>query len=103
MRRTGLVGLATLVLSLIAACGDSAGRKLAENQTVESCMQCHNGSNEDNYAGPGMENPHPFSGAGNLLCTDCHGGHPTGTEPFTAHIPRPPDIGDDQNLIDDQH
>ncbi|MHC4956147.1 MAG: hypothetical protein ACYTGZ_20070, partial [Planctomycetota bacterium] len=88
------VGLALLISTLVVACGDSAGRKLAENQVVESCMQCHNGSNEDNYAGPGMENPHPFPGAENLTCTRCHGGNPDGTDKASSHVPAPPEIGD---------
>ncbi len=57
-------------------------------------MLCHNGSNKDDYAGPGMENPHPFAGADDLSCTDCHGGDPTGTDKATSHVPAPPEIGD---------
>ena len=26
-------------------------------------MTCHNGSQKNDYAGPGIENPHPFDGA----------------------------------------
>jgi hypothetical protein len=57
-------------------------------------MQCHNGSGDNNYAGPGIENPHPFPAAPNLTCTTCHGGNPAGQTVETAHIPPPPEIGD---------
>jgi hypothetical protein len=59
-------------------------------------MQCHNGSNKNNYAGPGLENPHPFGTADNLTCTICHGGNPDGTDRATSHVPPPPQIGDRQ-------
>jgi len=57
-------------------------------------MQCHNGSKHDDYAGPGMENPHPFPGADNLTCTECHGGNPGGDDQAGSHVPAPPQIGD---------
>src|SRR5262245_9556247 len=44
--------------------------------TSESCMRCHNGAPHDDYAGHGLENPHPFPGAATLKCTECHGGDP---------------------------
>jgi len=35
-------------------------------------MKCHNGSLHNDYAGPGLENPHAFPGdAEMLLCTKC--------------------------------
>ena len=57
-------------------------------------MQCHNGSPHDDYAGPGMENPHPFGSADNLKCTTCHGGRPNGDDLASSHVPPPPQIGD---------
>jgi hypothetical protein len=57
-------------------------------------MTCHNGSPNHDYAGPGLENPHPFDGADNLLCTTCHGGNPEGETLAEAHVPSPPEIGD---------
>ena len=57
-------------------------------------MQCHNGSKNDDYAGPGMENPHPFPGADTLTCTACHGGNPSGDDKESSHVPAPPQIGD---------
>jgi len=76
-----------------AACGDAATRQ--DPLTVsQSCMQCHNGSQNDDYAGPGMENPHPFPGADRILCTTCHGGNPNGDGLEESHVPAPPQIGD---------
>ncbi len=95
-----LVGVA--VLSLFpASCVDQSGRTGAV-QTAESCMKCHNGSLHNDYAGPGLENPHPFPGeAESLKCTDCHGGNPDGEDAASSHVPPPPSIGDrafqDQN------
>ncbi|MCB9684688.1 MAG: hypothetical protein H6735_06615 [Alphaproteobacteria bacterium] len=65
---------------------------------AESCMVCHNGSNNNDYAGTGMSNPHPFSGAAYIKCTTCHGGNGAGTSKSTSHVPNPPWIGDDENL-----
>ncbi len=66
-------------------------------------MSCHNGSNHDDYGGSGLENPHPFTGAGTLKCTECHGGNPNGVGPLDSHVPPPPEIGDrefqDQNAL----
>ena len=59
-------------------------------------MKCHNGSPNDDYKGPGLENPHPFAGADNLRCTVCHGGNPLGADRLASHVPPPPEIGDDQ-------
>ena len=66
---------------------------------VESCMSCHNGSDKNDYAGTGLTNPHPFSGAQNIRCTVCHGGDGEAPGKNEAHIPPPPEIGDDDNLI----
>lgn len=57
-------------------------------------MRCHNASGDNDYGGPGLENPHPFPGAESLLCTTCHGGNPLGETVEAAHIPPPPQIGD---------
>ena len=54
-------------LGFVSGCssgGSSDSRSLTA--TSESCMACHNGSAHDNYAGSGLENPHPFPGAGTL-------------------------------------
>ncbi|MFN0059690.1 MAG: hypothetical protein ACKVX7_14630 [Planctomycetota bacterium] len=64
--------------------------------TSESCMQCHNGSFHDDYSGPGLENPHPFPGAGSIRCTTCHGGHGDAVGATASHVPPPPEIGDEQ-------
>jgi len=66
-----------------------------------SCMRCHNGSAEADYAGDGLKNPHPFPGAANTTCVTCHGGDSTGLTPLEAHVPPPPQFADDQQLIDD--
>jgi hypothetical protein len=51
-------------LAALAGCSGETGQLTAQNG--ESCMLCHNGSPEDDYSGPGIENPHPFTGADNL-------------------------------------
>ena len=69
-------------------------------EPVESCMSCHNGAREHNdYSGAGMNNPHPFRGAERIRCTECHGGDPMGAGPLGSHVPNPPAIGNDQNLV----
>ena len=73
--------------------GDNFNALIASGQ-VESCMTCHNGASHNDYSGSGMENPHPFGGAGTLKCTDCHGGDPFGLTQLAAHTPPPPEIGD---------
>ncbi|MFK7739031.1 MAG: hypothetical protein AB8H80_01815 [Planctomycetota bacterium] len=89
-----MAGAVALLSLFPAACVDQEGRA-ATARTAESCMSCHNGSQHDDYAGPGLENPHPFPGDGELLqCTACHGGNPDGTTVETSHVPPPPDIGD---------
>ena len=63
-------------------------------------MTCHNGSQENDYSGPGLENPHPF-GPITLTCTQCHGGNPNGADELASHVPPPPEIGDrDQWEVD---
>jgi hypothetical protein len=81
---------------MLGGCLESGGREESQNASVESCMQCHNGSKNDDYAGPGLENPHPFGDADSLTCTTCHGGHGDGEDKATSHIPPPPQIGDRQ-------
>lgn len=61
-------------------------------------MQCHNGSVQEDYLGPGLLNPHPFPGARFISCETCHGGDPTASERELAHVPRPLEIGDDLQL-----
>lgn len=57
-------------------------------------MLCHNGSQAHDYAGPGIENPHPFGTAANLDCVVCHGGNGQADTKELAHVPPPPQIGD---------
>ena len=68
---------------------------------AETCMQCHNGSDRNDYAGPGQSNPHPFPGAPNILCSTCHGGNPAGVGKLGSHVPPPPEIGDRENQVYD--
>ncbi len=84
-------------LALLAGCSSSSNSTpspIAISGVAENCMGCHNGSSHDDYAGPGMENPHPFSGAATLRCTTCHGGDPQGAGSLGSHVPPPPQIGD---------
>ncbi len=84
-------------LALVATgCGDS-GNRVDVAAAASSCMKCHNGSLEHDYAGPGLENPHPFPGADQLRCVTCHGGNPNGTDKDSSHVPPPPEIGDRNN------
>jgi len=70
---------------------------------AESCMQCHNGSNVNDYSGPGMSNPHPFGqNATYITCSQCHGGDPTGQGRGGSHVPAPPNMDSDLELIEDQ-
>jgi hypothetical protein len=91
MRAIG-IGL-VLPLALAAACSGETGG--LQSQAVESCMLCHNGSLQNDYSGPGIENPHPFPGADALTCTICHGGDGQGFDQLTSHVPPPPQIGDE--------
>jgi hypothetical protein len=86
--RWSLVALA----GLIAACSGETGS--LTQQTTSSCMLCHNGSLQEDYGGPGIENPHPFPGAEQLACTQCHGGDGNGADQLASHVPPPPEIGD---------
>ena len=81
-----------LALALLAACSGETGS--LQTQNAQSCMLCHNGSLGNDYSGPGIENPHPFPGASNLLCTDCHGGNGQGADQLASHVPPPPQVGD---------
>lgn len=105
MRPSANLGLRSFVVwicaATMAACGDSGGRERREEAQVESCMLCHNGSKSDDYAGPGIENPHPFPGADRLTCTVCHGGDGTGADRDSSHVPPPPEIGDRQQWEND--
>ncbi len=58
---------------------------------AETCMRCHNGSANDDYAGTGLENPHPWL---NVKCTQCHGGNGAAPGKTEAHVPPPPAVGD---------
>ncbi|MCA9604512.1 MAG: hypothetical protein KC619_02885 [Myxococcales bacterium] len=80
-------------------CDETDGGRPPPTGAAESCMQCHNGSDHNDYAGEGMSNPHPFPGMPNILCTECHGGNPNGVGRLGSHVPAPPEIGDDDNLI----
>lgn len=94
-----LAGLLAPVLA--AACLDSGARDELASTQADSCMSCHNGSQHLDYAGPGLENPHPFPGADQLACTTCHGGNSAAQTKDGAHVPPPPEIGDDTKLIKD--
>ncbi|WP_455366576.1 Ig-like domain-containing protein [Kaarinaea lacus] len=72
-----------------------------ENQVAETCMNCHNGSNANDYAGNGLVNPHPFAGAQNIYCTVCHGGNGEGAGKEGSHVPPPPALATNQQLIND--
>ncbi|MEO0652844.1 MAG: hypothetical protein AAFZ65_19375, partial [Planctomycetota bacterium] len=89
-----LVGLLLVVSSCGGGGGDTAELSA---QAASSCMLCHNGSLSVDYAGPGLENPHPFPNAEAIDCHVCHGGDPNADTAELAHVPRPPDIGDDAN------
>src|SRR5690349_2531549 len=86
------VWMSLAAAALLAACSGETGT--LQGTAAESCMQCHNGSLGTDYSGPGIENPHPFVGAENVLCTTCHGGNPHGTDMLTSHVPPPPQVGD---------
>jgi hypothetical protein len=98
IRRTWVA--AWVALSLLGACVESGGRRSAA--PAESCMTCHNGSQHDDYTGPGIEDPHPFGAGANMRCTTCHGGDPDGAGKDDSHVPAPPEIGDRDNLTNDR-
>src|SRR5687767_10292118 len=89
--------LIPLAASLSGCWGDGGSSGNPTNAvTAESCMSCHNGASHDDYAGKGLENPHPFPGAATLRCTECHGGDPSRHGNKTAsHVPPPPEIGNE--------
>lgn len=84
------------------------------NVGSESCMNCHNGSqNNDDYAGGGIENPHPFAGSQYIKCTKCHGGFGqplvNGVQnaqgnyiggKYGSHVPPPPQISGTAGQLD---
>ena len=93
------ISLALLAGAVLPSCGGgSATSGIAAGAQAQSCMTCHNASLNNDYSGPGLENPHPFPGADNLLCTTCHGGNPGGSDKLASHVPPPPQIGDSDNL-----
>ena len=100
--RTSIWPAALLVgaASIVGGCsgGLTDDRDSFASANAESCMLCHNGSSGNDYAGPGMPDPHPFPGASGMSCTTCHGGNPAGTTALTAHVPPPPSIGDRERL-----
>ncbi len=95
-------GVALASASLFTGCSGESGNREAE-ATAQSCMTCHNGSQLDDYAGPGIENPHPFGNTTPLLCTTCHGGNPDGHDVLSSHVPPPPEIGDREQQDQDAH
>lgn len=89
----GLLTLASLAGSLLlSSCSEGDGRAQVAS-TGQSCMTCHNGSPHDDYAGPGIEDPHPFGDAAGMQCTVCHGGNGAGDGHGGSHVPPPPQIG----------
>ncbi len=102
MRQLRLVRWAFAAL-LFAAAGCSGETSSLQAQAVESCMLCHNGSLDNDYSGPGIENPHPFLGAASIRCTVCHGGNGAGADQLASHVPPPPEIGDEQNQLNNAH
>ena len=87
-------------IAWLASCSGETGT--LESRSSDSCMVCHNGSLDNDYAGPGIENPHPFDGASTLSCSTCHGGNPEAETQLAAHVPPPPEIGDDAQLLVDR-
>ncbi|MEZ4234739.1 MAG: hypothetical protein R3F59_00960 [Myxococcota bacterium] len=71
-------------------------------EPAEGCMECHNGSRYNDYAGTGIENPHwtDNPSAQYLMCTTCHGGNGDASGREQAHVPRPPQIATDTILFD---
>ncbi len=105
MRRFGkALLLAVGASAAFFGCGDPGGSGGGTSSATESCMTCHNGSQQNDYKGPGLENPHPYGTgfAANMTCTFCHGGNPGGETPLAAHVPPPPQIGDDTQLENDE-
>lgn len=96
------VGTTTITVTAYDAANNSSSDNITVNYLVaadaESCMTCHNGSTSNDYAGTGLSNPHPFDGAQAIRCTVCHGGNGQENNKDLAHVPPPPEIGDDLNL-----
>ena len=88
------VGSVLFALLVGAGCAGSGSGTVEIAVQSSSCMQCHNGSQQSNYAGPGLEDPHPFGEAAGLDCVTCHGGNPQGEGVEDSHVPPPPEIGD---------
>lgn len=84
-----------------STCPDDCGPCDDNTPQGESCMSCHNGSDYNDYAGPGLSNPHPFPPQGNVRCTGCHGGAGDGAGKIGSHVPNPPEIGTDEILQND--
>jgi hypothetical protein len=100
---SGVVTAVAATTMFQASCVDQSGRE-GSVATAQSCMKCHNGSLHDDYAGPGLENPHPFPGDAEVLrCTQCHGGNPNGIDMASSHVPPPPTIGDRAQQDRDPH
>ena len=94
----------TVVATDVANNQSTATLNVVYEQVVasETCMSCHNGSTQNNdYAGNGLLNPHPFAGAQNIRCTVCHGGDGNGAGKDGSHVPPPPAMATDQQLIND--
>ena len=91
-----------LIAPLLLLVGCTGGGDSVPVSTAESCMTCHNGSPHDDYAGPGLQNPHPFGPANSLRCTTCHGGNPAGADRVASHVPPPPEIGNKANQLNDR-
>ena len=74
----GILLVVTMCATIIQGCSRNSSNNNVAQHATESCVLCHNGSVNplDNYSGSGIENPHPKGGsvAGNLACTECHGG-----------------------------
>lgn len=88
---------AAVAIAIASSCETDA--RLASVATGQSCMSCHNGSQHDDYSGPGLQDPHPFGDAAGMLCTECHGGNPNGTDKDSSHVPTPPDIGEREDWL----
>jgi hypothetical protein len=92
MSRSLRFAVGSLALGLGVACSGETGT--LTQQSTSSCMVCHNGSLTENYAGPGIENPHPFGNASQIGCVTCHGGDGNGADQLVSHVPPPPEVGD---------
>jgi hypothetical protein len=98
----GIRSIASAWLAAVYLVGCSGGSD-GINVAAESCMVCHNGATHDDYSGPGIENPHPFTNSEELACSTCHGGNPDGDGQFDSHVPAPPEIGKKEDWAQDAH